>query len=79
MAVEPARQWFGIYAASVARTRRSDNHVELYIPQVLGAAMSNWAVPLGTWFTTPPVPGTVVYAMFVGGDINSPVCLAKAH
>jgi len=70
-------QWFGTYTATVARSR-ADNYLELYIPQVLGTALSNWAVPVGSWTGTPPLPGTVVYVTFTGGDINQPVWMPKS-
>lgn len=72
---EPAEQWLGVYHAKV--TNDSDplaaSRVKLYIPQVLGAAESNWARPLGFIGGVPPVTGTVVYAMFLGGDIARPL------
>lgn len=46
----------------------------MYVPQVLGTAVSNWATPLGFGnMTAIPTPGQMVHAYFLGGDINHPV------
>jgi len=74
----PARQWFGTYTASVANARK-DNYLELNIPQVLGKSISNWAAPVVSWPGPPLTPGTVVFAAFLGGDINQPVWAPKAR
>lgn len=67
------RQWLGVYKARVVRTKPGSVSVQLQVPQVLGTAVSNWADPMSAWTGNPPAPGTVVLAMFVGGDINTPV------
>lgn len=45
--------------------------LQLNIPQVLGAAVSAWAVPAGTYYTIPD-NGTAVIASFLGGDPSQP-------
>lgn len=83
---DAARQWHGVYLARVARNRKQDLWVELQVPQVLGTALSNWAPPVGAIIDTPGItpgpgllPGTIVLAMFVGGDINTPVFLLTSQ
>lgn len=73
-------QWHGIYLARTVNNRAADQWLQLQIPQVLGAVLSNWAAPVGTDGAGPgPAPGTVVLAMFVGGDINTPVYLPSSQ
>lgn len=69
-----ARQWFGVYAATVYNTADplKQSRVQLRVPQVLGSAVSNWAAPLGQ-LASAPVIGTSVVAMFLGGDVSHPV------
>lgn len=64
----------GVYHASVANINDPQNkgRVQLKIPQVLGTATSNWATPLGIAITNVPSAGTLVYAAFLGGDVNRP-------
>jgi hypothetical protein len=73
----PQKKMFhGIYEASVVNNNDplGSGRVQLYVPQVLGLAVSNWAVPLG--FSTQdnvPAVNTIVHAYFTGGDVNHPV------
>lgn len=71
------RQWFGAYQAFVIRNDdpKGTHRVTLQIPQVLGTATSQWASPASVAVTSAPAVGTVVTAMFLGGDINHPVYL----
>lgn len=72
--LDPAPQWAGVYLATVVSTRATDQAARLQIPQLLGQAVSNWALPVGQANAPGGVaPGTVVLAMFVGGNINVPV------
>jgi Type VI secretion system/phage-baseplate injector OB domain len=70
------RMWHGIYTASVVSTQDPNkaNRVTLKVPQVLGSSTSNWAVPLDSERVVPSV-NTIVYAVFLGGDINHPMYL----
>jgi hypothetical protein len=72
---EPKKQILGVYSGSVANTNdpKRSGRVKLTIPQVLGTAVSNWAVPFG--FTSDIIPpvSTLVHVMFDGGDINHPI------
>jgi hypothetical protein len=70
-----ARQWFGAYQAVVVRNDdpASTHRVTLNIPQVLGTAVSQWASPVPSTVSSAPAVGTVVVAMFLGGDINHPI------
>lgn len=67
-------QWFGTFAGTVI-----DNHdplgvgrLRLNVPQVLGSAVSAWAVPAGTYYQI-PTNGTPVSVAFLGGDPAQPV------
>ena len=68
----PDPQFNGVYDAQVAVTADPLNvgRVELYIPQVLGTALSNWAMPMQPGIT--PATGTSVLVVFLGGNINLP-------
>jgi hypothetical protein len=70
------RMWLGIYTASVVSTQDplKQSRVTLKVPQVLGTSTSNWAVPIGFEPVIPAV-NQVVWAMFLGGDINHPLYL----
>ena len=68
------RQWLGVYIGRVTKTR-GDLWVKLQVPQILGRAETNWAAPAGFNTGTPPVAGSIVLAMFVGGDPNTPCYL----
>jgi hypothetical protein len=65
-------QFNGVYIAQVALTADPLNagRVKLYVPQVLGTAMSNWAQPMQPGIT--PAAGTNCQAVFLGGNINLP-------
>jgi hypothetical protein len=70
------KQWLGAYPATVYNTvdPAGQNRVQLLIPQVLGNAISQWALPLGLVTPSPtPSVGTAVHAMFLGGDPSHPV------
>jgi cytoskeletal protein CcmA (bactofilin family) len=68
------RMWYGIYTASVVSIQDplKQSRVTLKIPQVLGTSTSNWAVPVGFEPVIPSV-NQMVWAMFLGGDINHPL------
>lgn len=68
------RMWHGIYTASVVSTQDplKKSRVTLKVPQVLGTSSSNWAVPIGFEPVIPAV-NQIVWAMFLGGDINHPL------
>lgn len=71
----PKQQWNGTYMASVVQNNDplGEGRVTLYIPQVLGTAVSNWARPQGYGSMAIPQVGQMVHASFNGGDINHPV------
>ena len=70
------QQLHGLYVAKIvnatppAGTPAGANLVQLLIPQVLGTATSNWAMPMQPGIT--PVVGTMCLALFLGGNINAP-------
>lgn len=72
---QPKQQWHGIYIASCVQNNDplGLGRIKMFIPQVLGNAVSNWARPLGYHPTDIPVPGTMVHAYFAGGDVNQPI------
>lgn len=68
-------QCFGLYQGSVVNTNDPllQGRVQLFVPQVLGTANSNWAKTLGqTSLLAPVVVGQPVFVMFIGGDRNQP-------
>lgn len=67
----PVEQCHGIYMGIVTHTR-SDGWVKLQIPQVLGKTVSDWARPLGSNGNSYPAVGSLVVAMFLGGDQRQP-------
>lgn len=72
----PARQCHGVFSATVHNNTDplGRNRVQLKIPQVLGNAISQWAVPLALVSPSPvPAVGAPVHAMFLGGDPAHPV------
>jgi len=73
--VPPKQLWNGTYLASCVQNNDplGEGRIKMYIPQVIGTAVSNWARPLG--YTPPdiPVPGEMLHAFFAGGDVNHPV------
>lgn len=48
------------------------SRVQVQVPQILGTATSNWAVPLCNFSATSPAVGTSVYVMFIGGNVSFP-------
>lgn len=84
---QPVRQtWTGIYAGVVHNINDPlhKSRLQALVPQVMGKAVSNWAIPVAMLPSTlngivPPV-GTVVHISFIGGDINRPAWAATtAH
>jgi hypothetical protein len=73
--VRPAREWHGVYAAKVVNIQDplQQKRVKVRIPQVLGTAISNWAPPVFNPNLPVPAVGTLVNAVFLGGDINWPL------
>lgn len=65
----------GVYQGVVVNTDRTK--VRARVPQVLGDAVSNWALPLLTSGLVPPT-GSQVWVMFQGGDVNRPMYLPGA-
>jgi hypothetical protein len=65
--------WTGMYAASVVQANDplGEGRLRLQIPQVLGTAVSAWALPMTPYVSAPPV-GSQVSAMFIGGDPTRP-------
>lgn len=64
----------GTYRAVVVNNNDPlyQQRVTLNVPQILGNAESNWALPSSpTSFI--PKPGQVVWASFDGGDVNAPI------
>lgn len=73
---DPTSQFSGLYLGSVVNTNDplQQSRVTLYVPQVLGTAVSNWAMPIGNSAILGSVTtGQIVYATFIGGDRNQPV------
>lgn len=66
-------QWHGTYTATVVSNHDplGVGRLQLHVPQVLGNAVSAWAVPAGLYFTIPS-NGTTVSATFIGGDPAQP-------
>lgn len=76
----PTPQCFGFYIGSVINTNDPlvKNRVQIRVPQALGTAVSNWAVPLGLSSSAGPVSvGQLVYVSFIGGDRNLPVYIPQ--
>jgi hypothetical protein len=76
----PTLQCFGLYQGSVANTNDPllQGRVQLFVPQALGSAVSNWAKTLGD----SPISGAVsvgqyVFVLFIGGDRNQPVYIPQ--
>ena len=71
----PTPQFFGVYYGSVVNTNDplDQNRIQVLIPQVLGDAHSNWAVPIGdTTLSGSVIAGQAVFVIFIGGDRNLP-------
>lgn len=69
-------QYFGIFFGVVNNNAdpNNSNRCLLQVPQLFGTAVTTWAVSL-TPLQTPPAVGTVITAMFIGGDVDYPVYL----
>jgi hypothetical protein len=66
----------GIYQGSVVSVSDPlvQNRVTLSVPQILGTAVSNWALPVGdSSLFGPVVVGQIVHVAFLGGNKNLPV------
>src|SRR6185437_6225603 len=72
---QPKQQWHGIYLASCVQNNDplGEGRIKMFVPQVLGDAVSNWARPLGYKPSDIPPVGTMVHAYFAGGDVNHPI------
>lgn len=66
-------QWPGVYFGAVSNNAdpKNQNRCLLRIPQILGSAVTTWAVSL-TPQQNPPKVGTLIAAMFIGGDLDYP-------
>lgn len=66
-------QWNGVYYGVVSNNAdpQNNNRVLLRIPQILGSAVTTWAVSLTPQQAKPKV-GTLVAALFIGGDLDYP-------
>lgn len=73
--VPAARQWHGVYMAKVVNVMDplQAKRIKMRVPQVLGTAISNWAPPVFNPNLAVPAVGTLVNAVFQGGDINAPL------
>lgn len=69
----PVQQWNGTYAATVVNNDDplGVGRLQLNVPQVLGNAVSTWAVPSGSYYSIPN-NGTTVSCVFIGGDPSQP-------
>lgn len=67
----------GIYRGVVVDNKDPENNrrLKLQIPQVLNAAVTEWAWPVdpSNLELTPPAIGQGVWVMFEGGDANFPI------
>lgn len=79
MTIAPKIMYYGVYTASVVNNKDPLNQgrVTLRIPQILGTAVSNWAVPLGNTFSGVPALNSIVTVAFTGGDINHPIYMTS--
>lgn len=71
-----ATQYPGVYQGSVVQINDPLNlgRVRLYVPQVLGTAVSNWAMPTGiSNLDGPVVNNQIVNVWFLGGNRNIPI------
>lgn len=70
------RQWPGVYLAIVssAADPAGKHRIRMRVPQVLGTAVTAWAVPLIP-VPAPPAVGATVAAVFLGGDPDQPAWL----
>jgi hypothetical protein len=68
--------YLGIYKGLIVDSRDPENRgrVVVQIPQVLGDTRSNWCEPIqAVVYAAVPAPGSIVWIMFVDGDIAQPV------
>lgn len=72
----PYPQYFGIFFGVVNNNAdpQKNNRCLLQVPQLFGTAVTTWAISL-TPLQNPPAVGTVITAMFIGGDVDYPVYL----
>src|SRR6185312_4389180 len=68
--------WHGIYYGVISNNAdpKKKNRAMLRVPQLLGKGSTTWAISLTPQETIPKV-GTIVAAMFIGGDIDHPCYL----
>lgn len=69
-------QYHGIFYGAVSNNADplKKNRCTLRVPQLLGSAVTTWAMPL-TPLVDPPKVGTLVAVLFTGGDLDNPVYL----
>jgi hypothetical protein len=69
-------QYHGIFYGAVSNNADplKKNRCTLRVPQLLGSAVTTWALPL-TPMVDPPKVGTLVAVLFTGGDLDNPVYL----
>jgi hypothetical protein len=69
-------QYHGIFYGAVSNNADplKKNRCTLRVPQILGSAVTTWALPL-TPMVDPPKVGTLVAVLFTGGDLDNPVYL----
>lgn len=69
-------QYHGIFYGAVSNNADplKKNRCILRVPQLLGSAVTTWALPL-TPLVDPPKVGALVAVMFSGGDLDNPVYL----
>lgn len=69
-------QYHGIFYGAVSNNADplKKNRCTLRVPQLLGSAVTTWALPL-TPLVDPPKVGTLVAVLFTGGDLDNPVYL----
>jgi hypothetical protein len=72
----PYPQYFGIYFGVVNNNADplTQNRCLLQVPQLFGTGVTTWATCL-TPLQSPPAVGTVITAMFIGGDVDHPCYL----
>lgn len=73
------KQWLGAYYGAVSNNNdpTGKHRVTMKVPQVLGLAVTTWAVPL-TPVLVPPAVGSLVIAFFIGGDPDQPAYLVQS-
>jgi hypothetical protein len=73
------KRFYGIYRAICIDNEDPEGmgRITMQIPQVLGEAITTWADQI-TGLPNPD-PGTVVWAMFLGGDPNFPLWIGASQ